>query len=180
MEVPLISNPEDEVRVNEEIKEDKVRLVTEDGEQVGVMPLEEALAKAEGNDKDLVEVAPQADPVVVKMMDYGKYKYEQQKARQKAKKKQNTMELKQLRLKPQIEEHDFNFKCRDAERFLKNNNKVKFQVFFRGRQVTKPELGEEVLEQMKEELQEYGKVVKGPDMQGHTMTMEMEPRSSKD
>ncbi|MGM0380617.1 MAG: translation initiation factor IF-3 [bacterium] len=178
--MPLISKPEDEVRVNDQIKEDKVRLVTADGEQVGVMPLEEALKKAKDKDEDLVEVAPQPDPVVVKMMDYGKYKYEQQKARQKAKKKQNTMELKQLRLKPQIEEHDFNFKCRDAERFLKNNNKVKFQVFFRGRQITKPELGEEVLEQMQEKLEDYGKVVKEPEMQGHTMTMEMEPRSSKD
>ncbi|MFP4687694.1 MAG: translation initiation factor IF-3 [bacterium] len=175
----MIAKPEERVRVNEEIKENKVRLVTEDGEQVGVLDLKSALEKARSADKDLVEVAPNASPVVVKMMDYGKFKYEKQKARQKAKQSQSIMELKQLRLKPQIEEHDFNFKCRDAKRFLENNNKVKFQVFFRGRQITKPELGRDLLERIKEELKDHGQVTKEPEMQGHTMTMIIEPKSSK-
>ncbi len=179
MEVLLIAKPEERVRVNEEIREDKVRLVSEEGEQVGIMKLKDALEKAREVDKDLVEVAPGAKPPVAKLMDYGKFKYEKQKARQKAKQSQSTMELKQLRLKPQIEEHDFNFKCRDAKRFLENNNKVKFQVFFRGRQITKPELGRELLENIKQELEGHGEVVKEPEMQGHTMTMVIEPNSSK-
>ncbi len=175
----ISSKPEEDVRVNEEIKEDEVRLVTEESEQVGVVPFKEAMEEAESRDKDLVEVAPKADPVVVKMMDYGKYKYEQQKARQRAKKSQQTMKLKQLRFKPQIADHDLDYKEDDARRFLKNNNKVKFQVFFQGRQITKPELGRDLLERIREDLSELGKVTKEPELQGHTMTMVMEPNSDK-
>ncbi|MFB6354924.1 MAG: translation initiation factor IF-3 [bacterium] len=171
----FIAKPEEEVRVNEEIREDEVRVVRESGDQVGILPMDDALDKAEEEDVDLVEVAPKADPVVVKLMDYGKYKYEQQKARQRAKQNQNTMELKQLRLKPQIEQHDFNFKRDDAQRFLENNNKVRFQVFFTGRQRSKPEMGEDLLERMADELDEYGKIESEPEMQGHTMTMTMVP-----
>lgn len=180
MEVLLIgSKPEDEVRVNEEIKENEVRLVTEESEQVGILPFKEALEKAKDKDKDLVEVAPKADPVVVKMMDYGKYKYEKQKARQRAKQSQQTMELKQLRFNPQIADHDLDYKEDDAKRFLDNNNKVKFQVFFQGRQITKPELGRDLLERIQEDLADDGKVTKEPVLEGHTMTMIMEPKSDK-
>ncbi len=140
-----------------------------------MVPLEKALSEARERGKDLVEVAPNAKPPVVKMMDYGKYKYEQQKARQKARQAQDTMKLKQLRLKPQIAEHDLDFKINDARRFLENNNKVKFQVFFRGRQITKPELGREVLEQIRDELAGECKVTKQPKMEGHTMIMIVEP-----
>lgn len=165
--------------MNKEINEDEVRVVKEDGDQVGVMSMSDALEEAEERDLDLVEVAPNANPVVAKLMDYGKYKYEQQKARQKAKRNQNTMELKQLRLKPQIADHDFNFKRDDAQRFLENKNKVKFQVFFRGRQRDRPEMGEELLDRMANELDEYGKVTKSPEMEGHTMSMVMEPTSDE-
>jgi len=165
--------------VNSDIRENQVRLVTEDGEQIGVVDMKQAQEEAEKRDKDLVEVAPEADPVVVKLMDYGKYKYEQQKARQRAKQSQKTMELKQLRLKPQIEEHDLNFKVDDAERFLRNHNKVKFQVFFRGREISRPDLGEDLLGRIAERLEELGRVVKKPEMQGRTMTMVMEPISEK-
>ena len=110
------------------------------------------------------------------MLDYGKYKYEQQKAQQKARQAHDTMKLKQLRLKPQIEEHDLDFKINDARRFLENNNKVKFQVFFRGRQITKPELGRRVLNQIREELSSECKVSKQPTMEGHTMIMIVEPK----
>lgn len=178
LEVPFIAKSEEDVRVNDEIREKEVRVVQEDGDQLGVMEMSEALEEADKRDLDLVEVAPGADPVVVKLMDYGKYKYEQQKARQKAKRNQNTMELKQLRLKPQIDDHDFDFKQDDAQRFLENKNKVRFQVFFRGRQKERPEMGEDLLDRMAEGLQEYGKIVKQPEMQGHTMTMVMEPVSS--
>ena len=175
----MIAKPEEEVRVNEQIKEREVRLVQEDGEQLGVVSLDEAMKEAEERDLDLVEVAPKADPSVVKLMDYGKYKYEQQKARQRAKKKQNKVELKQLRLKPQIDDHDLNIKLNDAKRFLDNKNKVKFQVFFRGRQITKPELGRELLQKVRDELEDLGKVTKEPRMQGHTMTMVIAPLSEK-
>jgi translation initiation factor IF-3 len=177
--VPLIAKQEEEVRVNDEIKESEVRLVTEDGDQVGVLPKDEAMKRAEQEDKDLVEVAPNADPVVVKLMDYGKYKYEQQKERQRQKQSQQTMELKQLRLKPQIADHDLSYKLDNAKDFLKNNNKVKFQVLFRGREITRPEMGEELLERVKDEVLEHGKVAKEPEMEGKTMTMVIAPQSDK-
>lgn len=177
--MPFIAKPEEEVRVNEEIQEEEVRVVKESGDQVGVMSMDEALDEAEDHDLDLVEVAPKADPVVVKLMDYGKFKYEKQKARQRAKQKQNKVELKQLRLKPQIEDHDLNNKLDDAKRFLNNKNKVKFQVFFQGRQISKPELGEDLLERVKDELLDLGQVTKEPEMQGHTMTMVIAPTSDK-
>jgi translation initiation factor IF-3 len=179
LEVPFIAKPEEEVRVNEEIKESEIRLVKEDGDQVGVVSFDEALSQANEIDKDLVEVAPNADPVVVKLMDYGKYKYEQQKERQRQKQSQKTMELKQLRLKPQIADHDLNYKLNDARRFIENNNKVKFQVLFRGREITRPEMGEELLERCIDELEDIGKVTKEPEMEGKTMTMVIEPQSSK-
>ncbi len=175
----MIAKPEEEVRVNEEIRESEVRLVKDDGDQLGVVSMEEAMEEADDRDLDLVEVAPKANPPVVKLMDYGKYKYEQQKARQRAKQKQNKVELKQLRLKPQIDDHDLNIKLDDAKRFLNNKNKVKFQVFFRGRQITKPELGEELLEKVRDELEDLGQVTKNPRMQGHTMTMVIAPESDK-
>jgi len=171
----LIGKSEENIRVNEEITDDEVRLVTEDSEQIGIVSTEKALEEARSRDKDLVEVAPNAKPVVVKMMDYGKYKYEKQKARQAARQAQDTMKLKQLRFNPQIEEHDLDFKLNDARRFLNNNNKVKFQVFFRGRQITKPELGRRLLNKIKEELEEEGEVTKEPTMEGHMMTMVVEP-----
>lgn len=177
--MPFIAKSEENVRVNDEIKESEVRLVTEEGEQVGVLSIEDAMEKASEADKDLVEVAPKANPVVVKLMDYGKYKYEQQKARQRQKQSQETMELKQLRLKPQIADHDLNYKLNDAQGFLENNNKVKFQVLFRGREITRPEMGEELLEKVMDRLEDYGKVTKEPKLEGKTMTMVMEPESSK-
>ncbi|MFB6347339.1 MAG: translation initiation factor IF-3 [bacterium] len=177
--MPFIAKPEENVRVNEEIKESEVRLVKEDGDQVGVLSMDEAIKKAKEADKDLVEVAPKADPVVVKLMDYGKYKYEQQKERQRQKQSQETMELKQLRLKPQIADHDLSYKLNDAQGFLENNNKVKFQVLFRGREITRPEMGEELLDKVKERLEDHGKITKQPQLEGKTMTMVMEPKSSK-
>lgn len=177
--MPFIAKSEEEVRVNEEIKESEIRLVKEDGDQIGVVPMDEAINKANETDKDLVEVAPKADPVVVKLMDYGKFKYEQQKARQRQKQSQKTMELKQLRLKPQIADHDLNYKLNDAQRFLENHNKVKFQVLFRGREITKPEMGEDLLDRVMDRLEDHGKVSQEPEMEGKTMTMVMEPTSSK-
>lgn len=179
MEVPFIAKPEEEIRVNDEIDESEIRLVKEDGDQFGVMSLDEAKTKAEEADKDLVEVAPNADPVVVKLMDYGKYKYEQQKARQRRKQSQETVKLKQLRLKPQIADHDLEYKLDDAEQFLEDKNKVKFQVLFRGREITRPEMGEDLLQRVKDSLNDHGKISQEPRMEGKTMTMVMEPESNK-
>ncbi len=175
----MIAKHEEEVRVNDEIQESEVRLVTEDGDQVGVISKDEAMKRAEQEDEDLVEVAPNADPVVVKLMDYGKYKYEKQKERQRQKQSQQTMELKQLRLKPQIADHDLSYKLDNAIDFLKNNNKVKFQVLFRGREITRPEMGEDLLERVKDKVLEHGKVTKEPEMEGKTMTMVIAPQSDK-
>jgi translation initiation factor IF-3 len=177
--VPSIAKPEDDIRVNDEIRESEVRVVTEDGEQIGVLSMDDAKQKAKEVEKDLVEVAPKADPVVVKLMDYGKYKYEQQKERQRQKQSQETMELKQLRLKPQIADHDLNYKLNDAQEFLENNNKVKFQVLFRGREITRPEMGEELLQKVIDRLEDHGKVTKEPQLEGKTMTMVIEPMSDK-
>ncbi len=179
MEVPFIAKSEEDVRVNEEINEPEIRLVKESGDQIGIVSLEEALKRAEEIDKDLVEVAPNADPVVVKLMDYGQYKYEQQKARQRRKQSQETMELKQLRLKPQIADHDLGYKLDNARGFLENNNKVKFQVLFRGREITRPEMGEDLLERCRNELEDAGNVTKEPELEGKTMTMTLEPESNK-
>lgn len=177
--MPFIAKQEEEVRVNDEIRESEVRLVSEEGEQVGVISMDEAKKRAKEEEKDLVEVAPKADPVVVKLMDYGKYKYEQQKARQRQKQSQKTTELKQLRLKPQIADHDLSYKLDDAKGFLENNNKVKFQVLFRGREITRPEMGEDLLERVKDELLDHGKITKEAEMEGKTMTMVMAPQSDK-
>jgi translation initiation factor IF-3 len=163
------------VRVNDQIRISPVRLIQDDGEQIGIVSIDEARERAEVRGMDLVEVAADARPPVVKMMDYGKYKYEADRARREAKKKQHVIKVKEVKFRPGIEDHDYDFKVGHARRFLEEGNKVKLTMMFRGRQITHPELGLEVLTRVTEDLQELGKVETQPNMEGRIMTMILAP-----
>ncbi len=140
------------------------------------MPIDEALKLAGERELDLVEVAPTARPPVVKIMDYGKYKFEQQKAARAAKKKQHVIHLKEVKYRPGIDEHDFEFKTRHARKFLEEGNKVKLTMMFRGRQVTHSELGRDVLYRVFEEVNDIAKVETEPKLEGRNMTMVLAPK----
>jgi translation initiation factor IF-3 len=153
-----------------------VRLVDADGSQVGIVALDEAFRLASDRGLDLVEVAPTARPPVVKIMDYGKFKFEQAKAARAAKKKQHVIQIKEVKYRPGIDEHDFDFKTRHARQFLEDGNKVKLTMMFRGRQVTHPELGRQVLFRVFEEVKEIAKVETEPRLEGRNMTMVLAPK----
>jgi translation initiation factor IF-3 len=153
-----------------------VRLIDAEGEQVGVVPVDEALRAAEARGLDLVEVAPMARPPVVKIMDYGKYRFEQAKAARAARKKQHVIHVKEVKYRPGISEHDFEFKTRHARTFLEEGNKVKLTMMFRGRQVTHPELGKEVLDRVFDVLKDIAKVETESKLEGRNMTMVIAPK----
>ena len=152
-----------------------MRLIQDDNEQIGIVSIDEARERATERGMDLVEVAPEARPPVVKMMDYGKFKYEAARAAREARKKQHTIRVKEVKFRPGIEEHDYEFKVGHARRFLDEGNKVKLTMMFRGRQVTHPEIGLEVLARVTEDLVEIGKVESHPNMEGRVMSMVMAP-----
>ena len=162
--------------MNRQIRISPVRVIGSDGEQLGIMAIEEALAAAEDEGLDLVEVAPNSRPPVVRIMDYGKYKYEQARKARQAKKKQHNVQVKEVKFRPGIEDHDFEFKTRHARRFLEEGNKVKVTMMFRGRQVAHPELGREVLDRVAAELDDVGKIESAPNMEGRNMTMILVPK----
>ncbi|MEX0690375.1 MAG: translation initiation factor IF-3 [Gemmatimonadales bacterium] len=162
--------------MNRQIRISPVRLVGADGEQVGVVPIEEAIRAAEEKGLDLVEVAPTARPPVVKIMDYGKFKFEQQKAARAAKKKQHVIQLKEVKFRPGIDDHDFDFKTRNAHKFLEEGNKVKLTMMFRGRQITHAELGRDVLYRAFETIKDLGKIEMEPKLEGRNMTMVVAPK----
>jgi translation initiation factor IF-3 len=164
------------VRVNRQIRISPVRLIGADGEQVGVVPVDEALRSAEAAGLDLVEVAPMARPPVVKIMDYGKYRFEQAKAARAAKKKQHVIQVKEVKYRPGISEHDFEFKTRHARTFLEEGNKVKLTMMFRGRQVTHPEIGQGVLDRVYQEVKDIAKIETASKLEGRNMTMVLAPR----
>ena len=153
-----------------------MRLIAHDGEQLGVVPIEEALRAAQERGLDLVEVAPLARPPVVKIMDYGKYRFEQAKAARAAKKKQHVIHIKEVKYRPGIDEHDFEFKTRHAREFLTEGNKVKVTMMFRGRQLAHPELGQEVLNRVLEALKDVAKVETDAKLDGRNMTMVLAPK----
>lgn len=171
------TNDKQRVRVNTQIRISPVRLIDQDGEQVGVVPVEEALSAARARGLDLVEVAPMARPPVVKIMDYGKYRFEQAKAARAARKKQHTIQVKEVKYRPGISEHDFEFKTRHARAFLEEGNKVKLTMMFRGRQITHPELGQEVLDRVYEVVKDVAKIETASKLEGRNMTMVLAPRS---
>ena len=145
-------------------------------EQLGVMPVEEALAAAQQRGLDLVEVAPLARPPVVKIMDYGKFKFEQAKAARAAKKKQHVIHLKEVKFRPGIDDHDFEFKTRHARQFLEDGNKVKVTMMYRGRQMAHIDLGREVLDRVAVELKDVGKIEQEPKLEGRNMSMVLAPK----
>ncbi len=174
---PLSSfDRERRVRVNRQIRISPVRVVTAEGEQLGVLPVEEALAAAQERGLDLVEVAPMARPPVVKIMDYGKFKFEEAKAARAAKKKQHVIHLKEVKYRPGIDDHDFDFKTRHAREFLGEGNKVKVTMMFRGRQMAHPELGKAVLDRVASALADIGKVEQEPKLDGRNMIMVLAPK----
>jgi len=156
-----------------------VRLIDQEGEQVGIKPTDEALEIAEDNGYDLVEVAPEANPPVCKIMDYGKYKYDQAKKRKKAKKKQNVMKVKEVQMGVKIEEHDFKVKLKQAQRFLNNKNKVRVRLKFHGRELMHKEMGYKLMDKLKEGTKNIGKVESEPNMEGRDMLMILTPISDK-
>ena len=182
-DLPRITAPEvgeidKRVRVNDQIRISPIRLIQDDGEQIGIVSIDEARERATARAMDLVEVAPDARPPVVKMMDYGKYKYEAARAAREARKKQHTIQVKEVKFRPGIADHDYEFKTRHARRFLDEGNKVKLTMMFRGRQVTHPELGLEVLARVTEDLKDIAKVESHPKSEGRTMFMVLAPLKS--
>jgi len=153
-----------------------VRVIAPDGSQLGILEVDVALARAQEEGLDLVEVAPTARPPVVRIMDYGKFKFEQAKQARLAKRKQYVILLKEVKYRPGIDDHDFDTKTRHARRFLEEGNKVKVTMMFRGRQVAHPELGREVLDRVAEELAEIGKIETDAKLEGKNMTMIIAPK----
>jgi len=156
-----------------------VRLIDENGEQHGIVSLRAALDMARERDMDLIEVAPHAAPPVCKIMDYGKFKYEQSKKDAEARKKSRATELKTVKMEPQIDEHDFQFKLRSVQKFLREGDKVKISVMFRGRSITHPEFGKRLLEQVVQLCSEIATVERPPAFEGRTMTMLLSPRQQQ-
>ncbi|MFS2011117.1 translation initiation factor IF-3 [Azospirillum sp. CT11-132] len=163
-------------RVNREISARSVRLVGADGEMIGVVSLRDALLAAEDAGLDLVEIAPQAEPPVCKILDYGKFKYEAQKKANEARKKQKIIEVKEIKLRPNIDDNDYDVKMRSARRFLEEGDKVKVTLRFRGREMAHQDLGMNVLVRVRDELTELAKVEQMPKLEGRQMVMVLAPR----
>lgn len=168
------------MKVNEGIRAREVRLIDANGEQLGVKSKNEALDLAKKANLDLVLVAPNAKPPVCRIMDYGKYRYEQQKKEKEARKKQKVINVKEVRLSPNIEEHDFNTKLRNARKFLTKGDKVKAAIRFRGRMITHSDIGKDVLERLAGELKDIAVVETKPKMEGRSMFLMLAPKSEKD
>ncbi len=168
-----------ELPINRQIRAKEVQLIGENGEKLGVISLEEALEKAEEKNLDLVLVAPNANPVVCKIMNYGKYKFEQAKKEKEAKKKQRVLEVKEIRVTPNIEEHDFGFKLKNAQKFLADGNKVRITVRFRGREINNSKAGEIVLNKFIENLEEVATVEKNPKLEGRNMFVILAKKAEK-
>ena len=162
-------------RSNNRITSPEVQVITSGGENLGVLSLNEAIAKAKDEGLDLIELAPNTNPPVCKIMDMGKFKYDQQKKANKAKKKQKKIELKEIKLRPVTEVHDYTFKIKNAQRFLSKGDKVKFTIKFKGRELQHSHLGNELMEKIKQDMQEIGKVELQPKFDGKQMIMVIQP-----
>lgn len=171
--------PERKHKINREIRGDEFRVIAPDGEMLGVLSRKAALKKAELLELDLIEIAPKAKPPVVKIMDYGKYSYEQAKKEKIQRKNQSKQQLKEIRFKWRTDTHDFNFKTKHAKEFLEGGNKVKGSVMFRGREITHREIGAELLKKFVEELEEYGKLDSPIKMEGRNLTVIISPLNTK-
>lgn len=167
------------MQINEEIRDKEVRVITAEGEQLGIMSAKDALKKAEQKNLDLVKIAPNAQPPVCKIMDYGKYRFDQAKKEKEAKKNQKVVETKEIRLSVNIDTHDFDTKVNHAIKFLKAGNKVKVSIRFRGREMAHAHLGNGIMERFAVALEEIGTVDKPAKLEGRQMLMFMSPKSAK-
>lgn len=165
------------LRINEEIRIKEVRVTGADGEQLGIMATRDALNLAEEQHLDLVEIAPKAKPPVCRIMDFGKYRYEQQKKEKEAKKKQKVISIKEVKLRPNIEQHDFDVKLKNALRFVEDGDKVKVTIMFRGRELSHQTLGKEVLDRMAEQLKDRVTIEKEAKLEGKNMIMILAPKA---
>jgi translation initiation factor IF-3 len=165
----------DPTRINDRIRVPEVRLIGEDGEQIGLLKIDDALRYAQERDLDLVEVAPEAKPPVCRVLDYSKYKYEQAQKQKQARKHQQQITIREIKFRPKIAQHDYDTKKGHVERFLKHKDKVKVTIMFRGREVTHPERGVAILDRLAEELAEYAIVEQRPLQDGRNMTMMLGP-----
>jgi translation initiation factor IF-3 len=166
----------DLAKINEKIRFPQIRVIDTDGAQLGVLSPDEALALAEEKGFDLVLISETADPPVCKIMDYGKYKYEQDKKLKEAKKKQHNADVKEVKMRYKIEEHDYNVRVRNAERFLKSGDKVKATISFRGREIQHADLAEELLKRMATDLEQFAEVQQAPKREGRNMMMLLSPK----
>ncbi|MGD8852982.1 MAG: translation initiation factor IF-3 [Gammaproteobacteria bacterium] len=163
-------------RINQDISATTVRLIGADGQQVGVVPLQEAQSVADEANLDLVEISPQAEPPVCKVMDYGKYRFEEQKKQQAARKKQKQIQVKEVKFRPGTDVGDYNVKLRNLIRFLSEGDKVKVTLRYRGREMAHQELGRDLLKRVEADLEDYGAVEQYPKMEGRQMVMVLAPR----
>lgn len=168
-----------EHQLNEEIRDKEVRLIGADGAQLGIMSSADAQRLAYEKDLDLVKIAPNATPPVCKIMDYGKFRFEQMKKEKEAKKNQRVVEIKEVRMSPNIDTNDFNVKLKNAQKFLKEGNRVKVTVRFRGREMAHTSIGEVLLKQFGESCAEIATVEKNPKLEGRLMTMFLSPKAAK-
>ncbi|MBE6468221.1 MAG: translation initiation factor IF-3 [Alphaproteobacteria bacterium] len=166
---------EDGPRINEEITAKQVRLIDEKGENQGIVSISQALEMADSAELDLIEISPQATPPVCKILDYGKYKYEMQKRKAEAKKNQKVVETKELKLRPMIENHDYEVKLKQAKKFLADGNKVKFTMRYKGREMSANNLGKEILDRLVEDLEGLIKIDQAPKLEGKQMMMIVSP-----
>ena len=163
-------------RVNEEIRVREVHLIDKDGHNFGTVPIAEALAKAQEASLDLVEISPNATPPVCKLLDYGKYKYQEQKKQAEARKKQKVVEVKEIKFRPMIDDHDYQVKMRSMQRFFEEGDKVKVTLRFRGREMAHQELGVQLLNRVKDDTVKLAKVESEPRVEGRQMVMVLAPR----
>ncbi len=168
--------PREGPRINDEIRVPKVLLIDQEGEKQGIMPTSAALEAAEEAGLDLVEVSPNSDPPVCKILDYGKYKFQEQKKKNEARKRQKVVEIKEIKLRPNIDTHDYDVKAKAMTRFFEEGDKVKVTLRFRGREMAHPELGMKLLMQVKTEFETVAKVEYEPRMEGRQMIMILAPR----
>jgi translation initiation factor IF-3 len=175
---PQRPNRPDPIKINQNIRAREVRVIDPEGNQVGVIPTRQALESAIEIGLDLVEISPNANPPVCKIMDYGRYKYEQTKKRQEAKKKQSTFSVKEIKVRPKTGEHDLQTKIGHIKRFIEKKDKVKVTVLFRGREITLTARGRDMLKQIAEETAEYTVVEQMPKFEGRTMIMVLAPKTT--
>jgi len=164
------------LRINRDIKTGSVRVIDAEGKQLGILTIQDALREAGEAGLDLVEVAPNSSPPVCRVMDYGKFRYQQSKKLQVAKKHQSMIQLKEIRLRPKTEEHDLQVKLRHVRRFLEENNKVKVTMMFRGREISHIDIGRKIMEDVIKDLEDAGTVDQQPKMEGRNMVMIMTPK----